>query len=78
MEPENRLVARTLEHDWEEKLRTVEKAEQEYQLWLQQNRLELTSADRQDILALAEDRPLSGTRPQRPTLTVNRLVVVTW
>ncbi len=57
VEPENRLVARTLEHDWEEKLRTVEKAEQEYQLWLQQNRLELTSADRQDILALAEDLP---------------------
>jgi DNA invertase Pin-like site-specific DNA recombinase len=57
VEPENRLVARTLEHEWEEKLRTVEKAEQEYQAWLQQSRLELTLADRQDILALAEDLP---------------------
>jgi DNA invertase Pin-like site-specific DNA recombinase len=57
VEPENRLVARTLEHDWEEKLRLVEKTEQEYQAWLQQNRLELTPADRQDILALAEDLP---------------------
>jgi DNA invertase Pin-like site-specific DNA recombinase len=57
VEPENRLVARTLEQAWEEKLRAVEKVEQEYQSWLQQHRLELTAEDRQDILALGENLP---------------------
>jgi DNA invertase Pin-like site-specific DNA recombinase len=57
VEPENRLVARTLEHRWEEKLREVEKVEQEYETWLRQSRLELTNKDRRDILALGEDLP---------------------
>ncbi len=57
VEPENRLVARTLERQWEDKLRAAEKAEQDYQLWLQQHRLELTATDRQDILALGQDLP---------------------
>jgi DNA invertase Pin-like site-specific DNA recombinase len=57
VEPENRLVARTLERRWEEKLREVEKVEQEYETWLRQSRLELTDEDRRDILALGEDLP---------------------
>lgn len=57
VEPENRLVARTLEKQWEEKLRAVEQVEQEYQTWQQQHRLELTAADRQDILSLGQDLP---------------------
>ena len=57
VEPENRLVARTLERRWEEKLREVEKVEQEYETWLRQNRLALTDEDRRDILALGEDLP---------------------
>ncbi len=55
VEPENRLVARTLEHQWELKLRDVENVEQEYQSWLHQHRLELTPADELDILSLGED-----------------------
>ncbi|MCC6607857.1 MAG: hypothetical protein IT327_31915 [Anaerolineae bacterium] len=35
----------------------MEKVEQDYQSWLQQHRLELTSEDRQDILALGENLP---------------------
>ncbi len=57
VEPENRLVARSLERRWEEKLREVEKVEQEYETWLRQSRLELTDEDRDDILALGEDLP---------------------
>jgi hypothetical protein len=57
VEPENRLVARTLERQWESKLRAVEETEQEYQTWLQQQQLELTLADRQEILAFGEDLP---------------------
>jgi len=57
VEPENRLVARTLERQWEEKLREVEKVEQEYETWQRQHRLEMTDEDRRDILALGEDLP---------------------
>ena len=66
VEPENRLVARTLESVWEQKLREREKIEQEYQAWLQQSRLSLTSADREEILALGEDLPKLW---QAPTTT---------
>jgi len=57
VEPENRLVACTLEKTWEEKLRAVEKAKQEHQSWLRQQRLDLTTFDRQDIMALGADLP---------------------
>jgi hypothetical protein len=57
VEPENRLVARTLERTWEEKLLAVEKAKQDHAAWLKEQQLELTPADRQDILALGEDLP---------------------
>jgi excisionase family DNA binding protein len=55
VEPENRLVARNLETLWEQKLRAKEQLEGEYQQWLGQNRLELTEADREEILALGEN-----------------------
>jgi DNA invertase Pin-like site-specific DNA recombinase len=63
VEPENRLVARTLERRWEEKLREVELAEQEYDTWLRQHRLEMTDEDRADILALGEDLPRLWSAP---------------
>ena len=55
VEPENRLVARSLESAWEEKLRAFEKAQQDQQTWLSQQSLSLTPTDRQDILALGQD-----------------------
>lgn len=58
VEPENRLVARNLENLWEQKLRFKEQLEQDYQVWLRQNRLEITAEDRQEILALGENVPL--------------------
>jgi len=38
VDPDNRLVARSLERQWEEKLREVEATEQAYQRWLLSNR----------------------------------------
>jgi DNA invertase Pin-like site-specific DNA recombinase len=78
VEPENRLVARTLERQWEDKLRAEEKTEHEYQLWLQQQRLELSATDRQDILALGEDLPkvwLAPTTTPADRKHILRLVV---
>ena len=57
VEPENRLVARQLERNWEEKLRRAEEVEQEYRHWLKEQSLAITEADRAEILALAEDLP---------------------
>jgi DNA invertase Pin-like site-specific DNA recombinase len=57
VEPENRLVARSLERLWEEKLRAVEQIEQEFQGWLRQHQVVVSAEDRQDILALGADLP---------------------
>jgi hypothetical protein len=57
VDPENRLVARTLEHQWEEKLRAVEQVEQEYAAWQRRQQVVVTPADREAILALGTDLP---------------------
>jgi hypothetical protein len=57
VEPENRLVARTLERVWEEKLRSCEQIEQEYQAWLRHHQVVVTEEDRREILACGADLP---------------------
>lgn len=57
VEPENRLVARSLERLWEEKLRATEQVEQDYQTWARQHQVVLSADDRREILALGEDLP---------------------
>jgi DNA invertase Pin-like site-specific DNA recombinase len=57
VEPENRLVARQLELQWEEKLRQAEEIEQAYRHWSSEQRVEVTESDRAEILALGEDLP---------------------
>jgi DNA invertase Pin-like site-specific DNA recombinase len=56
-EPENRLVARTLEKRWNEKLQQLAELEEAYQKAHYSERLELTSGQRQQILQLANDIP---------------------
>jgi hypothetical protein len=46
VEPENRLVARSLERVWADKLRQVEQIEIEYESWRQQQPVSLAAADR--------------------------------
>ena len=57
VEPENRLVARSLERVWEEKLRQVEAVEQAYEAWHREQGAPLGETDRADVLALAGDLP---------------------
>jgi DNA invertase Pin-like site-specific DNA recombinase len=66
VEPENRLVARSLECAWEEKLRQQEKVEQEHERWRREQPVTLTEADRQEIFTIAEDLPRVW---QAPTTT---------
>jgi hypothetical protein len=55
VDPEYRLVARTLEREWEEKLREVAEVEREYAEATRRARLTLSESDRATILALAKD-----------------------
>src|SRR6266700_4972169 len=57
VEPENRLVARSLERQWEDKLRAVETVEKEYQMWTYSRLAPITEADRQTIMQLGSDLP---------------------
>jgi hypothetical protein len=57
IDPENRLVARTLERDWNEKLAQIEQLEREYASlpkWIDHL---VSPEERQRILALAQDLP---------------------
>jgi hypothetical protein len=56
-EPENRIVARSLEKRWNDRLAEVERIEQEYEQYKSAQRFELSELDRRRILALASDLP---------------------
>lgn len=55
VEPENRLVARSLERAWEDRLRAVEQVEQDYDRWRREQPLTLSDAERAEILAVGEN-----------------------
>jgi DNA invertase Pin-like site-specific DNA recombinase len=57
VDPDNRLVARTLEQQWEQALRDERQRQEDYERFVQQKPLELTDSDRDRIRALAEDLP---------------------
>lgn len=57
VEPENRLVARTLERRWNEKLQQLAELEQAYTQAQQVQKLDLSGEQRQQILRLAKDIP---------------------
>jgi len=56
-EPENRIVARSLEKRWNDRLSELERIEQEYEQYKSAQRFELSELDRRRILALASDLP---------------------
>jgi len=58
VEPENRLVARSLERDWNEKLAAVECLEREYLARPKNSLVFLGPEHRSQLLALAQDIPL--------------------
>src|SRR3984893_5039190 len=57
VEPESRLVARSLERVWEDKLRLAEQIEIEYESWRRQQPISLAAADRAEIISLGEALP---------------------
>lgn len=57
VDPENRLVADTLEAEWNQKLRALSETQQEYDHRCQQDRQMFSEEQRTSILALAQDFP---------------------
>jgi DNA invertase Pin-like site-specific DNA recombinase len=57
VDPDNRVVARTLEHDWEMKLRELEEVERQYAEARRTKRVDLTEDDRARVRELARDLP---------------------
>jgi DNA invertase Pin-like site-specific DNA recombinase len=57
VEPENRLVARSLERAWEDRLRAVEAIEQEYALWRSAEPVVMGEAERAALQKLGENLP---------------------
>jgi DNA invertase Pin-like site-specific DNA recombinase len=64
VEPENRLVARTLERRWEEALLAQRALEEEYDRFRQEQPVQLSAAERAQIEALAQDLPAVWRSPQ--------------
>lgn len=56
-DPDNRVVARTLEKKWNDKLTAVEDLEREHEAFKTSKRAALSDLDRQRILQLADDLP---------------------
>ncbi len=63
VEPEHRLVARTLEHAWEEKLVAQQQLEEEYHRFVQHKPRLLSDAEQEAIRRLAIDIPALWTAP---------------
>jgi DNA invertase Pin-like site-specific DNA recombinase len=57
VEPENRLVARTLEQRWEESLRRQQQLQEDQERFVRAQPPALTAAERAQVLALASDLP---------------------
>ncbi len=78
VDPANRLVANTLEQRWEQALQAQRQLEEEYDRFVQQQPTELTEAQRQRLLALAQNIPglwhAASTTPQQRKEIVRCLV----
>jgi hypothetical protein len=76
VEPENRLVARSLERDWTEKLTAIDRLEREYATHPTPTSLIVNPEERARILALAQDVPLVWHAPT--TTAAERKQLLRW
>ena len=74
VDPENRLVADSLEADWNAKLRALAEAQQDYEHRREQDRKVFSEEQRQAILALATDFPRLWSDPHTPDRERKRMV----
>jgi len=74
VDPANRLVADSLEAEWNTKLRALKAAQEEYEKRCQRDRLAISDEQRASITALAHDFPRLWQNPSTPDRERKRLV----
>lgn len=74
VDPENRLVADSLESDWNDKLRAVTEAQRHYEQQRQAAQAMLDEKQREQLLALATDFPKLWRDPKTPDRERKRMV----
>jgi DNA-binding transcriptional regulator YiaG len=74
VDPDNRVVARTLEHEWNDKLRELEELESQYQQERRRQKLELSEQDRARILTLSKNLPQVWSAPSTTNAERKRLL----
>lgn len=77
VEPENRLVARELERQWDESLRAYEQLQAEYAKFQRECPTRLTASEREAVVALSENLPAlwhSDTTTPEDRQTIARLL----
>lgn len=57
VDPDNRVVARTLEREWEARLQELDEVQRQYAEARRERRVELSAADREALRAIARDLP---------------------
>jgi len=74
VDPENRLVANTLEADWNEKLRSLTEAQHDYEHAHQNGNGRLSDEQRAKVMALASDFPRLWNDPATPQRERKRMI----
>lgn len=74
VDPENRLVAETLEAEWNNKLTALAEAEEAYERQRQADRLILDQSQRAEVMALATDFPRLWNDPATPMRERKRML----
>jgi DNA invertase Pin-like site-specific DNA recombinase len=74
VDPDNRLVADTLEAEWNEKLRHLQNAIDYYENHRQKESEKLKSAQKKEVLKLAKDFPRLWKNPRTPAREKKRMI----
>jgi DNA invertase Pin-like site-specific DNA recombinase len=74
VDPDNRLVADTLEAEWNEKLRHLQDAIDYYEDYRQKESEKLKSAQKKEVLKLAKDFPRLWKNPRTPAREKKRMI----
>jgi DNA invertase Pin-like site-specific DNA recombinase len=74
VDPDNRLVADSLEAEWNEKLRLVREAQEQYERKCQSDFTILTDEERKKVLSLASDFPRLWKDPKTPLREKKRMI----
>ena len=74
VDPDNRLVAASLEAEWDAKLRALSEAERNYERQREADQFKVSVAQREQVLALATDFPRLWNDPSTPDRERKRMI----